>query len=295
MKLATPFQLHCKYEDVIDEWNINYDPYKYTKTDKLNQAADKKEESQMLFDKLISFVEEYPHKRINISITDTDIPINHLITLNKIHDNIYVKLSIYQAYYAEKLKEKEIKFFFDNTIPVSTFTLLDELIKIGVTDVYIADDLCYRLDDVSKRCKKDNIQIRLILNRIPATTPRADVDIHSPIFTPRHFEALDEYIDVAEFDCHYDNESDAYNWSVFNVLYKSWFIKHDWYNDLREINKDLAIFYPVRQEMPLFIERKMNCGRRCAYDDMCHKCETIIELAELLYDDGVYVKQGKIE
>lgn len=293
MKLATPFQLHCDYEDVIDEWNINYDPYKYTKTDKLNQTANKKEESQMLFDKLITFVEQYPNKRINIAITDNNIPVSHLVTLNKLHDNVYVKLNIYQQRYAIEFKNKGIKFFFDNTVPVSTFILLDELIKMGVSDVYIADDLCYNLENVSNRCKKDNVQIRLILNRIPATTPNADTDIHSPIFTPRHFNVLNEYIDVAEFDCFYDSESDAYNWNIFNVLFKSWFIKHDWYNDLREINKDINFFYPVRQEMPLFIERKTNCGRKCAYSDKCHKCEVVIELAELLYDDDVYIKQGE--
>ena len=115
MKLATPFQLHCDYEDVIDEWNINYDPYKYTKTDKLNQTANKKEESQMLFDKLITFVEQYPNKRINIAITDNNIPVSHLVTLNKLHDNVYVKLNIYQQRYATEFKNKGIKFFFNST------------------------------------------------------------------------------------------------------------------------------------------------------------------------------------
>ena len=293
MKLATPFQLHCSYEDVINEWNINYDPYKYTKNDKLNQATNTVQESQMLFDKLISFVQTYSDKRINIAITDVRIPVNHLITLNKINPNIHIRLNLYQFSYIDKLKKENIKFFFDSDLPVSTFILLDELIRLGVTDVYIADDLCYNLEKVSKRCKKDNIQIRLILNKIPVTTPTAYTDVRAPIFTPRHFEVLDQYIDVAEFDCFYNNESDAYNWKVFNVLYKSWFIKHDWYNDLREINKDLEIFYPVRQEMPNFIERKVNCGRKCVYDDICYKCDTVVELANLLYDDGVYIKIEK--
>jgi len=164
----------------------------------------------MLFDKLISFVEEYSNKRINISIPDDEIPINHFVTLNKIHNNIYVKLTRFQFRYAEKLKENNIKFFFDNTVPVSTFILLDELIKLGVTDVYIADDLCYNLENVSKRCQKDNVQIRLILNRIPATTINPYEDVRAPIFSPRHFNVLDEYIDVAEFDCYYNDESDAY-------------------------------------------------------------------------------------
>jgi len=247
----------------------------------------------MLFDKLLSFCNQYSGKRINIAITSSEMPISHLSTLNKIYDNIYVRLNVAQYQYVEKLKEKGIKFFFDYTLPASNFVLLDKLIQMGVSDVYIADDLCYRLEDVSNRCKNSNVQIRLILNRIPSTVPAAGSDIHSPIFTPRHYSQLNEYIDVAEFDCYYEFESDAYNWNMFTVLYKAWFIKHDWYNDLREINLDLEIFYPVRQEMPNFIERKLNCGRQCVYNDRCHKCETVIELAQMMYEDGTYIiKEG---
>lgn len=293
MKLATPFQLYSEYEDVIDEWNINYDPYKYSKTDKLHQAAAQKNESEMLFDKLISFVEKYPNKRINIAIPDTDIPIRHFNTLNKIHDNIFIKLNLYQFNWAKKLKENNIKFFFDITVPITTFTLLDEVIKLGVTDIYVADDMCYNLDNVRAACDKHGIQIRLILNRIPATTFGANTDIRAPIFSPRHFEILDNYIDVAEFDCFYEKESDAYNWGLFKVLYKAWFINHDWWNDLREINYDLEIFYPVRQELPNFIKRKINCGRKCVYSKRCNKCEIVMEIANEFYEEGSYIKLNK--
>lgn len=295
MKLAAPFQLHCEYEDVIDEYNINYDPKKYVKTDKLNQAANVEKDSQLLLDKLIAFVEQTP-RRINISIPNSEIPISHLAIVNKMHDNIYVKLNIRQVHYIDELKEKGIKFFVDNSAPISNFCLLDEILKLGVTDIYIADDLCYCMEEVHDKCEELEVQIRLILNRIPSTTPFANQDIYSPIFSPRDYEVLDQYIDVAEFDCYYSEENDAYNWSLFNVLYKSWFIRHDWFNDLREINKDLQIFYPVRTIMPLFMERKTNCGRACAVSNSCHKCETVMELAEMLYDDGVYIKtEGKNE
>ena len=247
----------------------------------------------MLFDKLISFVENYSNKRINIRIIGNDIPLNHLVTLSRINKNIHVKLDLYQFSCVERLKEKDIKFYFDQHVPATTFIFLDELLNLGVSDVYIADDLCYNLENVSKRCKKDGVQIRLILNRIPATTPYAFSDVRAPIFTPRNFPELDQYIDVAEFDCFYEDESDAYNWNKFNVLYKAWFKKHDWFNDLREINSDLEIFYPVRQQMPNFIERKLNCGRQCVYNDRCRKCDIVMEIAELLYEDDVYIKQPK--
>lgn len=291
LKIATPFQLHCKYEDVISEWNIHYNPYKYTENDKLNQASELQKESINLFDKLINFVEQNQNKRINISVpSGNKNALQHLYGLNKIHDNIYVRLNIYQSSYIEQLKNNNMKFFFDNTVPVTSYSLLDNMIYIGVSDVYIADDLCYNLENVSNRCKQDNVQIRLILNHIPATNSLSFSDVRAPIFTPRHFEALDKYIDVAEFDCFYEQESDAYNWSMFKVLYNAWFEKHDWYNDLREINLDLEIPYPVRTELPNFIERKLNCGRRCSYTDSCNKCEVVKKISQKLYDTDTYIK-----
>ena len=164
-----------------------------------------------LFDKLISFINEYPNKRINIAISDLELPLNHLITLNKIHSQLYIRLNIYQSSWLPQLKENDIKFFFDNSVPVTSFSLLDNMIHLGVTDVYIADDLCYNLEKVSNRCKDSNVQIRLVLNRIPATNPVSFSDIYAPIFTPRFFEELDKYIDVAEFDCFYETATDAYN------------------------------------------------------------------------------------
>ena len=75
---------------------------------------------------------------------------------------------------------------------------------------------------------------------------------------------------------------------MFDVLYKAWFIKHDWYNDLREINKDIEIVYPVRTQLPNFISRKLNCGRLCSYSNKCNKCEVVMDIAKQLYDEDLY-------
>ena len=110
-----------------------------------------------------------------------------------------------------QLQQNNIKFFFGKELPITSFTLLDEMFANGVSDIYIADDLCYNLAKVSKRCKEKGVQIRLILNRIPITSLLAYDDVRAPIFSPRHYEELNKYIDVAEFDCYYEDTSDAYN------------------------------------------------------------------------------------
>ena len=172
--------------------------------------------------------------------------------------------------------------------------------KVKVTDIYIYDDLCYNIPNISKQCKQNNIDIRLILNTIPSTAPDAGDNLISPIFTPRDKDILNEYIDTIEFDCYIDEDRTQYNWNVFNVLYEVWFKDKDWYGDLRSLNKDLNFYLPVYSTLPTFSEKRISCGRRCAMANSCHRCKDIIEMAQELANNGYFIRpiysaKGKIE
>lgn len=78
------------------------------------------------------------------------------------------------------------------------------MLKLNVSDIYIYDALCYQMPIVKDKCNKQNIQIRLVLNKIPTNQPNAGQDYRAPIFTPRDMDTLENFIDVAEFDCFSD-------------------------------------------------------------------------------------------
>lgn len=63
---------------------------------------------------------------------------------------------------------------------IDSFRLLEYVASLGVTDVYITDDLCYNLEMVRRACNKYNIRTRLIINRIPSSRPDKGIDPRSP-------------------------------------------------------------------------------------------------------------------
>lgn len=73
-----------------------------------------------------------------------------------------------------------LKFYFDSSMSIDSFRLLEYVASLGVTDIYITDDLCYNLEMVRRACNKYNIRTRLIINRIPSSRPDKGIDPRSP-------------------------------------------------------------------------------------------------------------------
>lgn len=271
MKLAIPFKLYNEYNDIAKEFNINFDKNKNS------------------LDKLFEFIEEFSDHRINISFPK-GIDVSVAKTISKVGDNVYYRLKPQDALYVKELYDGNCKFFFDEHCPAYNYTTLDGYISLGVTDVYIADDLWYNLQEVSKLCKKNNVNIRLILNRIPSTSVDKGFNPRSPIFRPNDCDILNLYVDTCEFDC-----GDPYDWHVFNVLYRSWFLTKDWYGNLIEINKDLTIGFPNMSIVNDFTNYKLKCGYRCftRSSNVCNKCEQLFALGEEFANKGIRFKKEK--
>lgn len=180
--------------------------------------------------------------------------------------------------YNLKFKEKDIKFFFDYYMPAYSFRLLEQMCELGVSDVYIADDLCYSLDKTRTLCNKYGVQIRMILNRIPSLMYAKGSNIRSPWFIPETVDQLAEYVDVAEFD--------TTSLTKLKTYYKMWFEKKKWRENVDFINLDLEIPIPNDSLIPNFTIFKMNCGYRCAYGSPCNKCQQFYEMAQDLHSKG---------
>lgn len=263
--IAIPFNRFNKLEGKIKEYNILF------RTDDSS------------LEDLIQFITLPFIERVNIQFTNK-INIKIIQTVNNIKDCLYVRVMPEHWPQISELQDNKIRFFLDGSMPVSTYTQLAEAFDLGVSDIYIADDLNYNLDDVSKICKEKNIQMRLILNRIPATTLTKGSDVKSPIYRPQDMDILEKYFNVFEFDC-----DDPYNWNEFNVLFKAFFINKYWHGDLSELNHDIQIDFPNDQIMLNYSFSKMNCGRRCdsRASNKCKKCQQFYDIRTMLLDKGV--------
>ncbi len=273
MKIAAPFAAIAKWRKVPDEYNISI-----TNTRQI----------EAIYDFL-----DVTEKRVNINFKN-EIDLKCLEILIKKYSNFVLRIHSYQISNLKTIKELNIPFFFDRDVPCSSLLSLDFMINQGVTDIYVLDDLWYILPEVSKKCKDNDINIRLILNRVPSLYPVFDEDYKAPIFSPRDIVYLEPYIDTVEFDCYFAKE-EAYNWNAFNVYKKAYLDNKEWVGDLRELNRDITFFYPVYSEPWELIERKISCGRKCSTGSKCRRCEDIITIARNLNAEGLYLKKNKGE
>lgn len=275
MRLAAPFEQFNSLipHEKIDEFNI-----------KFTMKSD--------WDNLNKFAGElFPHKRINVEFDD-GIEIDDIIKCSKDNKNIYVRATIQQVPFLPTLKEKGVKFFLDSTLPIQSYCLLEWALETGATDIYIAEDLFYNLDNVYSKCQEKNVKIRMILNRLPhisvvsATLPTVQA------FSPRDYELLDNYIETAEFDC-----GDKYDWVKAEVLYRKWFIEHDWNDDARYLNEDIVLPYPVQSIPPELTKFRISCQRRCMTSAInhCGKCKRFLLQSYRNKDNNLVYRHGTTE
>lgn len=271
MQLAIPFKLQNDHiNDAATEFNIIF----------------KKDRNSM--EKLIEFAEAYPDKRINIEMDTIDTTI--LSVVNKVHDQIYARLSEVSHLEAiPALKEKNIKFFMDYKLfPAKNICDLSYLLSLGVTDIYPVDDLLYNIYDLHKILESHGVQARMVLNRLPYTlldneNPRI------PWFTPQNTDILDKFIDVAEFDV----LNDPQGWKQFEVYYNTWFVRKHWHGNLREIIPELNFDIPNDSLFSSdLLNYKIHCGRHCVNKNShCNRCENFIEIAKKLDEAYIGVNQ----
>lgn len=262
--LCTSFSLDNEWndDDRITEFNIIF----------------KKDSS---LNNLLDFLDKYIDKRVNISFVD-GINYSVLKSAARLYGNIAVKLRSNDIQECLKLKDIGVKYYFDNSYPAVNLCSLDSLIALGVSDVYIADDLCYNLPRTHGYCDSKGVKTRMVLNRIPCTTTFKGDDPKSPIWMPRDIDNLAFYIDIFEFDNDLD---DAY----FDVLFRTWFEKKAWNENIREINLDLNIDVYDNTMLPITSIKKMSCGRRCnkRAGNKCDMCGQMADISNLLRYKGV--------
>ena len=204
MLLSMPFklELYNLHPDKIDEYIVKYDSEKHT------------------LEKIIEFLqameEENPDILINIKILDNELKIKELETLSKIYPKLKFRLnSKHIKQIDDNIDKMPFKYYLKD-VYVNSYSVLKLMLdRLQVSDIYIADDLCYNLPEISQYLKKNNVQTRLILNKIPSLIPGKGRDPSSPIFCPQDKKILDKYIDIAEFEC-----GDPFDIHRFNVYYK---------------------------------------------------------------------------
>lgn len=148
----------------------------------------------------MEFLSTHLDDRFNIAIDTSEYSFDYakLKILNAIHHNLYFIIPPREEI-CTILRKNNIKFYFDSSAAATNFRSLEQLAKIGVSSIYIADDLCYDLKRVRAACDKYGLEIRWILDAIPSFFSNKTMDVRAPIMLPECIDDLDKYIDVFEF------------------------------------------------------------------------------------------------
>ena len=244
----------------VDEWIIDYNSKDNT---------------------LLDFLEKYKDKRINIYINEDNINFKFLTELCEKYNNVYIKFNGDKYLEIVKQNKPNFKFFFD--IMVNNWDVLIGLFKMGVTDIYIVEDLAFELDKVHKIATEYGVQIRIYPN-IAQSRWSDSSQIKKFFIRPEDIDAYEEYINVVEF-YNVDKKIDIY----YNI-YKE---KQKWFGQLNEIILDFNSNIDNRYIIPRFAEMRIKCDKNCLKGGNCRRCEIIEKLSNNLEETKLVVSIDK--
>lgn len=276
LKFACPYvRYEPLSEQVADEINLTYIP------------------DQNDYENLIDFCQTYSSKRVNVRWRDAaGIDLKSAGALSKLCPNVVYCLEDSNISKALELKNKGCKFYFYEGNPAHSFKELAGLVRLGVTDVYICDDLCYSLKNVRDFCHKHNVQVRVILNKVAASLA-SPLDKTQPFWRPEDIDLAAVYFDVAEFDC---GNLETYDFKRMKVLYRVYFEDKSWGGNLQELVPDLQYIVYNKSLVGDFTNHKVNCQYRCvSQGSSCNKCEQYLEIADSLGKANLAFRARKVK
>lgn len=274
MKFAAPYQLDfdCPIEhEKIDEFNIVFT-------------------EMSSFEELRKFIKMYPSHQINIEFSEEGYSTDDIINLCNDYENVYIRIHQWELKYLQLYEEKNINYFFDYTIPIYSYSLLEWVLNKKIKGIYITDDLTYNIKDVYEQCEDKGIKLRIILNEVPAINPLVLSCPTVQVYRPQDYDFLSQYYDVGEFNC-----GEKYDWVKAEVLYRRWFIDHYWDDDLELMNPKLRIPYPTGSIPPELTRLRSVCKHRCtmSINNVCSKCKRLLLMGYRNADNNLIYKDSK--
>jgi hypothetical protein len=257
---------------VVDEINIELSRVKHLNSEVLK-----------------AFCEKHKEQRINLCIKEFESGINegYIDTALKFQANypeykVYIRLPG-RADVADKIKEENsnAKIFFNTYI--SSWDLFYDYIHFGVTDVYIAEEMCFELDKVSQIAKKNNINIRVFPNVTQSKWAEMN-DLKKFWMRPEDVDIYEDFVDVLEFWG--DSDKNGVYYDIYSKDKK-------WAGNLKEIIIGMKEDINSTCILPRFGERRVRCNKRCLKGGTCSLCDTIFELSKNLEKNNFRITYKK--
>lgn len=227
---------------------------------------------------LIKFVQEHEGKRVIADATglsSAQASLKILQAASAASSLFTVLLSVNQKEAIKLMQNEKIKFFIKEY--ADSWDMLHSLVLIGVTDVYIANDFAFSMQDIATYCHSNNVAIRVYPNVAQTNAYFKD---KLPTFKfffirPEDLRFYEGLVDTIEFYCSDENQ---------NILYKI-YKDGKWRGDLSILILGLDENANGNMIAPGFAQGRLNCGKRCSYTG-CRRCDSILALADKMSENG---------
>lgn len=156
---------------------------------------------------------------------------------------------------------------------VTSWDTLSFLLSLGVSDIYICEELGFSLSEVRPVAK--DINIRVIPN-IAQSSCNETSSILKFFVRPEDIEYLEPFADICEFVINKEDTNRAT--SAYEALYRVYAINKSWSDDLSKI---IAGAPSIKNNMlpPNFAGTRFSCSKKCFKGRKCHKCQTAEKVA----------------
>lgn len=264
MKTCTNFNKYTyklKHIDDYDEWIIEYDSNDKT---------------------FLEFLETNQDRRIIIYLTKDYCIDEYYIFFKELSDKYSnITLLINEKFIDENFISYCLPWFC--TKLVRTWDVFYGLIDLGVTDIYICEDLGFALDKVAEVAYHADVAIRAFPNIAQSSWIDAAA-IHKFFIRPEDLGSYSRYIDTIEFF------GDPKKTDIYYDIYIE---NGRWYGDLNEIIINLNESINNKGILPAFSDRRVSCEKKCQKGGKCRNCNRILELSKLLNETDIIIEKRK--
>lgn len=228
-------------------------------------------------------------QKIIISLIDIEQEINEVLPiLNKIkeiHDNTKVIIDFFeQRDWINILKENNIDFFFDQF--ARNLAVLATMYKLGASEAYIAEDLCFELHRIQHfRTKGMKYRVWPDIAQTSAGTHGVLSQNTEFFIRPEDIELYEKFVDTMEL-MRSDNRE--------NIIYEI-YKQEQWLGNLNDIIIDFEGDVDNTTIAPFFGQQRLMCRRRCLVS-RCDICDDLEFFGKDLEKAGIeIIKTRKIK
>lgn len=187
-------------------------------------------------------------------------------------------MNIEQLYLVEGIKDMGIDFFLDTKI--DTLDKLLGVVNLGVSDVYICNELGFMLKDVSAFCHYRQIKVRVYPNVAQSSTDLEIEPFKKFFIRPEDLHLYEDYVDIIEFYC---KELDK-QMTLYEIYHKD----KSWNDDLSIIILGLDKNLINSSIPPIFGEVRLNCKKSCGLNrcDICGKTLSFLKMMKRVEEES---------